>query len=110
VAGLAVGPLLGAVLHPWTGARVLGGLGTAAAMAVHAGVARRAAGGTGLEAALFPLCGLLLAGVVLASTSVALWRGGIVWRGTFYPLSALRRGYVKRSDWPIERAVGWPTP
>jgi hypothetical protein len=39
--------------------------------------------------------GALLFGYMLArSTVVTLWRGGVVWRGTFYPLEELRRGVV----------------
>jgi hypothetical protein len=78
-------------------------------MLLHGAVARRAADGTGLEGLTFPFGGLLLSGIVLYSMVAALLRGGIFWRGTFYSLHELRRGYVRRSDWPQERAVGWPS-
>lgn len=39
----------------------------------------------------FPAAGSLFLYAVLRSTAVTLWRGGVVWRGTFYPLGELRR-------------------
>jgi hypothetical protein len=71
-------------------------------------VARRTAGGHGFEGLLFPLCGVLLAGVLLWSAVLVTVRGGIVWRGTFYPLSVLRPGCVRRRDYPASGAPGWP--
>jgi hypothetical protein len=41
-----------------------------------------------------PVGAIIFAWMVLRSTIVTLWRGGIVWRGTFYPLDELRRGLV----------------
>ena len=38
----------------------------------------------------YPVCALLFAGVLVRSTVLALLRGGIYWRGTFYPLSLLK--------------------
>ncbi len=40
---------------------------------------------------LFPLATILLLYAMLRSMLLAIWRGGIVWRGTFYPLHDLRR-------------------
>jgi len=40
----------------------------------------------------YPACALLFSGVIVRSTALALLRGGIYWRGTFYPLSLLKRG------------------
>jgi hypothetical protein len=31
---------------------------------------------------------------LLRSMVVTLWRGGVLWRNTFYPLDELRRGMV----------------
>jgi hypothetical protein len=64
-------------------------------------------GGTGLEGLVAPVSGLLLAAVLVASALVATVRGGIYWRGRFYPLSQLRERCVRESDWPREAAVGW---
>ena len=41
-----------------------------------------------------PLGALIFAYMVLRSTIVTLRQGGIIWRGTFYPLDELRRGLV----------------
>ncbi len=40
---------------------------------------------------LFPVATVLLLYAMLRSMLLAIWRGGIVWRGTFYPLHDLRR-------------------
>jgi len=50
----------------------------------------------------------LLAAVLLGSAAVALARGGVIWRGTRYPLDQLRRGCVRIADWPASGAAGWP--
>ena len=39
----------------------------------------------------FPIAGCLFLYAVLRSTVVTLWRGGVVWRGTFYRLGELKR-------------------
>lgn len=44
--------------------------------------------------ALHPLSTALFVYTVLRSTFLTLGRGGVVWRGTFYPLEELRRGMV----------------
>lgn len=41
-----------------------------------------------------PLGGLLFCYMLLRSMVVTLWRGGVVWRDTFYPLKQLKRGLV----------------
>ena len=43
---------------------------------------------------LHPVSTLLFLYILLRSTFLTLWRGGIVWRGTFYQLPELRRGMV----------------
>ncbi|MHB1935891.1 MAG: glycosyltransferase family 2 protein [Acidobacteriaceae bacterium] len=41
--------------------------------------------------ALFPIAALLFVGTLLRSMILVLWRGGVLWRGTLYPLKELRR-------------------
>ena len=43
---------------------------------------------------LHPLSTVLFVYTLLRSTFLTLARGGIVWRGTFYPLQELRKGMV----------------
>jgi len=42
----------------------------------------------------YPLGALIFVWMLTRSAIVTLWRGGIVWRGTFYPLEELKRGLV----------------
>jgi cellulose synthase/poly-beta-1,6-N-acetylglucosamine synthase-like glycosyltransferase len=44
--------------------------------------------------ALHPLSTLLFAYTMLRSMTLALWHGGVTWRGTKYPLEDLRRGMI----------------
>ena len=41
--------------------------------------------------ALFSIATLLFVGTLLRSMILVLWRGGVLWRGTLYPLKELRR-------------------
>ncbi len=41
-----------------------------------------------------PMGALIFVWMLLRSTIVTLWRGGVIWRGTFYPLDQLRNGMV----------------
>jgi glycosyltransferase involved in cell wall biosynthesis len=41
-----------------------------------------------------PIGAIIFAWMVVRSTIVTLWQGGVVWRDTFYPLDELRRGLV----------------
>ena len=107
VAFLSAAPLLAVLLAPAPAARALGLFALAASAAVHGTVARRFGGGTGLEGLLLPACGLALAAVFPLSAAATTLRGGVRWRGTFYPLAALRAGCLRLDDLPAERAAGW---
>ncbi len=41
-----------------------------------------------------PAGALIFMWMLIRSTVVTLWQGGIIWRGTFYPLEELKRGVV----------------
>jgi len=43
---------------------------------------------------LHPISTALFVYTMLRSTFLTLGRGGVVWRGTFYPLEELRKGMV----------------
>ena len=86
---LAIGPPAGVLLTEG-----LPRLTFAMTTAILLGAAMLSARTSGLAPALglaLPLSLLLFAYILLRSTAVTLWRGGIEWRGTFYPLAELRR-------------------
>ena len=107
LAFLGVAPLVATLLAPGAPARALGLAGLALGAGVHGAVARRTAGASGLEGALFPACALLLAGVLVASVVTASLRGAVVWRGTRYPLDRLRAGCLRMARLPASGAPGW---
>lgn len=78
-------------VHGW--ARVFDGIAVAVPVLVQAGVAREM-GVSPLYALTCPLGALIFVWTLVRSTIVTLWRGGIIWRGTFYPLEELKRGLV----------------
>jgi glycosyltransferase involved in cell wall biosynthesis len=77
--------------HGWI--RALSVIAVMIALGFHAGVTwvMRV---SPLYALTHPLGAALFAYMLLRSTVVTLWRGGIVWRDTFYPLEELKRGMV----------------
>jgi cellulose synthase/poly-beta-1,6-N-acetylglucosamine synthase-like glycosyltransferase len=95
VAGLLltnVLPFAGVVFgHGWI--RVLSAVAVVIAICFHAGVdiVMRV---SPLYAFTHPLGAILFGYMLVRSTAVTLWHGGVTWRGTFYPLEELRRGVV----------------
>jgi hypothetical protein len=92
IAGLGVGPLL-AVLFGSGTPRLLGGIAAVFQLGLHLRAARES-GAPYRTASLYPVMSLLLAWIVLRAMTLTMVRGGIVWRGTFYPLAELRRNRV----------------
>ena len=85
-------PILGVVFGlGWV--RILCAVAVLIALCFHAGVdvVLRV---SPLYALTYPLGALLFCYMLLRSTVVTLWQGGIVWRDTFYPLEELKRGMV----------------
>jgi hypothetical protein len=114
IAAAAMGVLCGALplallaLGPTPLVRAVAAAALAVAALHHARVARRHAGSSGAEGLLMPLCVVLLSGVVLASALAVRARGGVVWRGTHYPLARVRAGCLREEDLPASGAPGWP--
>jgi glycosyltransferase involved in cell wall biosynthesis len=85
-------PLFGVVFGSgWV--LILAGIGLLIGMAFHVGV------DIGLRisplyALTQPVGALFFCYMVLRSTVVTLWQGGVTWRGTFYPLEKLKKGVV----------------
>jgi glycosyltransferase involved in cell wall biosynthesis len=77
--------------HGWV--RILAAISVVMALALHAGVdvVVRA---SPLYCFTVPIGAVLFSYMLLRSTFLTLKQGGIVWRGTFYPLDALKRGAV----------------
>jgi GT2 family glycosyltransferase len=89
---MSVLPFLGlAFASGW--ARVLAGIAGATSVAVHAAMiwSTEASPFYGLT---HPLGALLFCWMIGRSAIATLWRGGVVWRDTFYPLEDLRKGMV----------------
>jgi glycosyltransferase involved in cell wall biosynthesis len=89
---LNVVPFVGVIWgHGWV--RALSGIAVVIALAFHVGV-DIAMHVSPLYAFTHPLGAVLFSYMLLRSTVVTLWQGGVTWRGTFYPLEELRRGVV----------------
>jgi glycosyltransferase involved in cell wall biosynthesis len=86
---LHLGPWLGIALATgWARAGYAVALGSL--IAVYVGMGKR----TGISIGyvlLHPVASLLMVYTILRSTALTLGRGGVVWRGTFYPLAELRK-------------------
>jgi hypothetical protein len=74
-------------------ARVFAGIAVGAAVLIHAGMiwSTDASPFYGLT---HPLGAFLFCWMIGRSAIATLWRGGVVWRDTFYPLNELRKGMV----------------
>jgi glycosyltransferase involved in cell wall biosynthesis len=85
-------PFLGLIFgHDWV--RALAAISVLIGMCFHFGVdiVMRV---SPLYCLTLPIGALIFSYMILRSTVVTLRQGGIVWRGTFYPLADLRRGLV----------------
>jgi glycosyl transferase family 2 len=77
--------------HGWT--RMLAAVAVGVPLVLESGIALEL-GASPLYALTYPLGALFFAWMLARSAIVTLWQGGIVWRGTFYPLEELKRGVV----------------
>jgi glycosyltransferase involved in cell wall biosynthesis len=77
--------------HGWI--RVFSAIAVTIALGLHVGVdvVMRV---SPLYALTHPIGATLFCYMLLRSTVVTLWNGGVTWRGNFYPLEELRRGVV----------------
>jgi hypothetical protein len=95
----AVASVSGLILHsgyfllPWllTGPLRILAVASLAVLLASGAIAAPSVGQSRWTTVLQPLAALLFAGVQARATLLTLVRGGIFWRGTFYPLSDLRR-------------------
>ncbi|MGH9717794.1 MAG: glycosyltransferase [Candidatus Acidiferrales bacterium] len=79
------------LVHGW--ARLFAAIAVALPLIATAGVALEFRAPIAY-ALTYPIGALIFAWMLARSMIVTLWQGGIVWRGTFYPLDELRRGVV----------------
>ncbi len=56
--------------------------------------AARAIGASPFYGLTYPIGAVIICWMLLRSTAVTLWQGGVTWRGTFYPIEELKRGVV----------------
>lgn len=88
---LNLGPFLGILLAP--GRSKLGfAVATAVIALIYLGMWLHAREIWPVLFLLHPLSTVLYVYILLRSTFLTLWRGGVVWRGTKYPLHELRKG------------------
>jgi len=85
-------PFAGLLLWRWTGLGILfaSGIGIGSILALYR-FYRRFTGTNMLYAFIFPIPACLLLYTVLRSMVLTMFRGGVMWRGTLYPLAELRK-------------------
>src|SRR5713101_2184924 len=89
---LNVAPFLGIIFgHGWI--RIFAAIALVIAICFYGGTAASMRVSP-LYSLTYPLGAILLSYMLLRSAVVTLKQGGIVWRGTFYPLDDLKRGIV----------------
>ena len=74
-------------------ARVFAGIAVGAAILIHSAMIW-STDASPLYGLTHPLGALIFFWMLGRSAIATLWRGGVVWRGTFYPLEELRKGMV----------------
>jgi hypothetical protein len=74
-------------------ARVFAGIAVGTAILIHAAMIW-STDASPLYALTHPLGAVLFSWMLARSAIATLWRGGVVWRDTFYPLEELRKGLV----------------
>jgi GT2 family glycosyltransferase len=74
-------------------ARIFAGIAVGCAVAIHSAMLG-STDASPLYGLTHPLGALLFFWMLGRSTIATLWRGGVVWRGTFYPIEELRKGLV----------------
>ena len=74
-------------------ARVFAGIAAGAAVLIHTGMIWSTSASP-LYGLTHPLGAFLFCWMIGRSAIATLWRGGVVWRDTFYPLKELRKGMV----------------
>lgn len=89
---VGLGPLAGLLLGDGV-VRTLGAAAVGFQLVVY-GRGAREAGAPLRTALLYPAVFVILAWIVVRAMALNLWQGGITWRGTFYPLSELRKNRV----------------
>jgi len=97
---IGVAPHLGLFVGPWW-ARVWCGVGVATVAAI-LGATRRHMGLRWYHALLLPVGAAAMSAALLRSVYVTRRNGGVTWRGTLYPLAALREHVRRRNAWTRE--------